>query len=154
MDKTDIQASLVKKLRRKTSILSDAEVAAAVGLIRSQLKASFGDIVDLSDGRIEDMIRWSALGARCEHERDKRGLSVRDISLRLKIPQYRLKAIESGILGKFEPEMARQYFRFLGIQAWLTRWGKANRELARRAGVIRLAPGSRRRAGPRRPSAP
>jgi hypothetical protein len=35
--------------------------------------------------------------------------------------------------------MARRYFEFLGIGAWLRRWVKANQELAHRAGLLSMS---------------
>lgn len=134
MDKNDIQAVL-KKLRRKTSILTDDEIAFATKMTLEMLEDSFGDNPYFETQSIERIIRWSSLRTRCEREREKRGLSLKDVSMQLKIPQYRLRAIEYGELGTFEPAMARKYFRFLGIERWVARWRKANRELAERAGL-------------------
>jgi hypothetical protein len=138
MDMTDFQATLVRKLRRQTSILSDAEVALLTSIAVKRLEESFGDNPYCNAQSMEDIIRWSALRARCEQERKKRGLSLKDVSLRLKIPQYRLRAIEYGELAAFQPEMAREYFGFLGIEHWVARWRKANREMAERAGLTPL----------------
>ncbi len=33
-------------------------------------------------------------------------------------------------------ELARRYFRFLGIDAWVADWSCANRELATRLGLL------------------
>jgi len=52
------------------------------------------------------------------------------------IPQYRLRAIESGYLPEIRPDLARRYFRVLEIEDWVARWCKANRELATRAGLL------------------
>ena len=138
MNDQQIFAVVARKMRRKTSILTDAEVAVAAAVVREMLRASFGDhfSVYLSDRRSEDIIRWSSLTARCEQERDRQGLSIRDAALRLGIPQYRLRAIEKGRVGEFTPEMARRYFDHLRIKAWLRRWTSANREVAERAGLL------------------
>jgi hypothetical protein len=52
------------------------------------------------------------------------------------IPQYRLRAIEGGHLSALRPDLARRYFRVLGIEEWVKRWCQANRELATRAGLL------------------
>ena len=41
-------------------------------------------------------------------------------------------AIERGQLREIRPDLARRYFHFLAIEAWVARWCRANRELARR----------------------
>jgi hypothetical protein len=134
MDKNEIQAVL-KKLRRKTSLLKDEEVAFITKMTLELLEDSFGDNPHFEARSMERIVRWLSLRTRCEREREKRGLSLKDASMQLKIPQYRIRAIEYGKLGTFEPEMARKYFRFLGIERWVARWRKANRELAELAGI-------------------
>jgi hypothetical protein len=54
----------------------------------------------------------------------------------LKVPRYRLAAIEAGTRGELKPEIARRYFRFLGIEPWVRRWSRANLQLARRVGIV------------------
>ena len=134
MDKNDIEAVL-KKLRRKTSLLKDEEVAFITKMTLELLEDSFGDNPHFEAQSMERIVRWSSLRTRCEREREKRGLSLKDASMQLKIPQYRLRAIECGELRTFEPAMARKYFRFLGIESWVARWRKANLELAGLAGI-------------------
>lgn len=56
------------------------------------------------------------------------------------IPQYRLRAIESGRLSEIRPTLAQRYFRILGIEDWVMRWCRANRNLAIRAGLLDARP--------------
>ena len=67
----------------------------------------------------------------------------------LGIPQYRLRAIDCGHLREIRPDLARRYFHFLGIEAWVARWCRANRELARHVGLLDDAPQRRRAPGTR-----
>lgn len=132
----DLQAALARKLRNQTGIFTDEEVAFLTSMVLNTLKDSFGDNPHFAPQSTEKIIRWSSLRARCEREREKRGLSLKDVSARLKIPQYKLKAIEYGELETFEPVMAKNYFHFLGIERWVARWRRANRELAEQAGLF------------------
>lgn len=59
----------------------------------------------------------------------------------LKVPRYRLEAVEAGRLGELTPEIAHRYFIFLGIESWVKRWLRANPGLARRAGLAQQHPG-------------
>ena len=52
----------------------------------------------------EDSIRWQALGARCRQARGARG--IRDVSVALGIPQYRLRAVEGGLLKEVRVDLA------------------------------------------------
>lgn len=51
------------------------------------------------------------------------------------IPQYRLRAIEGGLLREVRADLARRYFYFLGIDEWVADWCRANLELATRIGL-------------------
>lgn len=82
----------------------------------------------------QDWTRWHALGARCRQARGARG--IRHVSVALGIPQYRLRTIEDGLLREVHAELARRYFRFLGIDARVADWCRANRELATRVGLL------------------
>jgi hypothetical protein len=132
---------LARKLKKKTSILTDAEVRFMVRRMQNILGPEFLKTVSHHNVRLEDGVRWGSLQARCEDEREKRGLTLKEASSHLKIPQYRLRAIEAGTLREFKAEFAGRYFQYLGIESWVKRWARANAELARRAGI---------RRGPRR----
>ena len=70
------------------------------------------------------------------------------------IPQFRLRAIENGLLSEIRPELAHKYFRCLGIEEWVARWCRANRELAQRAGLLDRTEGpARHRRTRKRPAA-
>ena len=52
----------------------------------------------------EDSTRWHALGARGRQARGARG--IRDLSVELGIPQYRLRAVEGGLLKEVRVDLA------------------------------------------------
>jgi len=135
MNESEINPKLNKKLRKKTSILTDMEVKYLKKEAHRLLGPAFAELSFLSETMIEDTFRWMALGARCQEERDKRGLSIKDVSSELRVPQYRLRAIESGSLREIKPDIAHSYFLFLGIKSWVIRWARANAELAQRTGL-------------------
>lgn len=131
-----------KKLASDPSaILGTAEIQLLDREVRRALIASFPGVETYFD-RSEDMIRWHALGARCAEARGGRG--IREVSVAMGIPQYRLRAIERGHLREIRPALARRYFHFLGIEAWVVQWCRANRELARRVGLLADTPQRRR----------
>ena len=125
---------LEKKLANDPcAILTATEVRVLDREVRRVLVSSFPGIeARLTHG--EDSTRWQALGARCHQARGARG--VREVSLALAIPQYRLRAIESGLLREVRADLARRYFRFLGIDRWVADWCRVNRELATRVGLL------------------
>ena len=141
-------ARLERKLAADpTAILDLAEIRLLNRELQHVLVSSLprlpADILD----RSEDTIRWHALGARCAQARGTRG--IRDIAVTTGIPQYRLRAIETGRWTEFCLDLARRYFRFLGIETWIARWCRANRELSTRAGLLNARPRDRRARQPR-----
>lgn len=105
------KARLEKKLAADPSaVLNTAEVRLLNRALQRALVTSFPSLPpDILD-RADDTIRWHARGVRCAQARGARG--IRDLAFALQIPQYRLRAIESGRLSEFRLDYARRYFRF------------------------------------------
>jgi hypothetical protein len=122
-----------KLAKNPGAILSNAEVRVLDREVRRALILSFPGI-EAHLTHSEDSTRWHALGAQCCRARGARG--IRDVSVTLGIPQYRLRAIEGGHLREVRADLARRYFHFLGIDVWIAHWCRANRELARRVGLL------------------
>jgi hypothetical protein len=111
---------LAKKLAYDPcAILAAAEARLLDREVRRVLWSSFPGI-EAHLTHSEDSARWQALGARCQHARGARG--IRDVSVALGIPQYRLQAIEGGCLKEVRVDLARRYFRFLGIDERVATW--------------------------------
>ncbi|RPI52857.1 MAG: hypothetical protein EHM55_15455 [Acidobacteria bacterium] len=128
MKRTPALVRLEKKLASDPYAISGAaEIRLVEREVRRVLIASCPGVEAYLD-RSEDTIRWHPLGARCAEARGTRG--IREISVALGIPQYRLRAIERGHIRESRPDLARRYFHFLGIEAWVARWCRANSELA------------------------
>lgn len=141
MKPTPAVVRLEKKLASDPcAILNTAEIRLLDREVRGLIASYPGPEAHLD--RSEDSIRWHALGTRCAEARGARG--IREVSVALGVPQYRLRAIERGHLSEVRPDLARRYFHFLGIEAWVARWRRANPELARRAGLLDSAPEPRR----------
>lgn len=96
MRRTPALVRLEQKLAKNPrAILSGAEIRVLDREVRRALVSSFPAIeARLADS--EDSTRWHALGERCRQARGARG--IRDVSVALGVPQYRLRAIEGGPL--------------------------------------------------------
>ncbi len=137
MRRAELYRRLEEKLNRdKASILTSAEIQILATEMRRLLGPAFAEVVRVSGSRLGDTIRWLSLKTRCEQVRAERGLSLKDAAVALKVPRYRLVAVEAGTPGEFKPEIAQRYFLFLGIESWVRRWSRANPQLARRAGIM------------------
>jgi hypothetical protein len=134
MRRTPALVRLENKLAKDPcAILSGAEIRVLDREVWRAVVSSFPGI-ESHLAHSEDSIRWHALGARCRQARGARG--IRDVSVALGIPQYRLRAIEDGLLREVHADLARRYFHLLGMDAWVADCCHANRELATRVGLL------------------
>ena len=118
----------------KTRILSSAEVRALTSRIRRLLGP---EILGAASRRwsMADRIRFAAVAASCVQERERRGMTLKDAAGILKVPQYRLRAVETGSLSEIRLEVVTAYLAFLGLTSWSRRWARANPRLSRRLGI-------------------
>lgn len=79
--------------------------------------------------------RLSSLGLGFKKKREERGLSVREVSLATKIPQYRIKAIEGGSHREIRQDFLAELSRYLDLNAWCFQWAQKNIELAKVLGI-------------------
>ena len=118
----------------KTTILSSAQVR----VLTSRIRRLLGPEILGGASRhwsMADTIRFSAVAASCVQERERRGMTLKDAAGKLKVPQYRLRAVETGHLSEVRPEVLTAYLEFLRLTSWSTRWARANPRLSRRLGI-------------------
>jgi hypothetical protein len=142
MPKPETYRRLAEKLRRgRSGVLTNVEVTLVAAELMRLLGPGVADLSQRLGIRPQDGIRWSSLKSRCEEARGERGLSLKDAAAALKVPRYRLAAVEGGTLSALKPDIAGRYWRFLGIESWVKRWIRANPRLARRAGIVQESRG-------------
>ena len=127
-----------------TTILTDSEVREVVAGV-SVYFAEWSDRVPQRPD-IERTVRLSPLAKRCEARRREMRLSIAEAARHLRVPQYRLKAIENASAGYIQGKALRAYAAHLGMGTWYKRWREANPALAARiesdgAGEQRVADG-------------
>ena len=120
----------------KTTILTDAQVRR---LTRDIIRTAFtpGTVAYMQQLGVnfEDSIRLISLQAKCEEAREGLGLTIKEVAVRLKAPQYRIKAIEEGRLKQMLPDVLMKYINFLELEDWFRQWAEANPKLAEKLGV-------------------
>lgn len=134
---------------RENWILTDEQVKEVARLMSAVFRREFPVAAGCASASSEDIVRLSSLRARCARARQERGFDVKAVARLLKVPQYRVRAVEDGSRSEMKPEAVRLYVEFLGLQRWARRWAKANPELAERIG---LAPTSGHGPHQRRPA--
>jgi hypothetical protein len=108
------------------SILGPDDVAAVSQATLAFLRQNLGNHIPLSLPQVEQTVRHFSLAKRCAAAREQKGLTIADVAKKLKLPQYRLKAIESCRVAEVQPHVVEQYIRFLGLNRWFSRWTSAN----------------------------
>jgi len=115
-----------EKHSKKSKILSDKEV----DYLSKAMKEIIGDTISKKANELgvnfEDTIRFHSLSQRIQGKRESLGQTIKDISTRLKIPQYKLKAIESSQLSQLNFQILEEYVKYLGLENWFKKWLKAN----------------------------
>lgn len=127
----------MKRTLDKAAILTDAEVAFLAKQLQNLMAESFPGLV-ASMGDSERIIRMMALSENCKNARESRGLSIKEVAAHMRVPQYRLRAVEDGSMNSLQPQCLRAYLEFLGLTPWARRWAAANPALAERLEIADL----------------
>jgi DNA-binding XRE family transcriptional regulator len=120
---------------KKTSILDGAEIKAVTAQLRVLMPA-LAEIADRLGHDLESGARLISLKAKCTEAREKQGLSIKEVAKQLGVPQYRIKAIESGRLSEIDSLAMTRYVSLLGLGRWVKKWAKANPELTAKLGLV------------------
>jgi hypothetical protein len=119
--------------RLKRGILTEAEIEFLVqeaARYFAPMGPPWAKLMDARSAPLRDHFRYSSVSQRCRDARAARGLNVKDTAAALKLPQYRVKAIEAGYFREFRLTQLQQYADYFGFSAWLRRWCRANSALA------------------------
>jgi DNA-binding XRE family transcriptional regulator len=127
---------LKRKLDDPAAILTDRDVRYLASQVELAL-AAVPPPTRSAAPSAEDIVRWSAVAARCRQVREERSWTTRDVASALKVARYKIDAVEKGPVRDYELEIAVRYFRLLGLEPWIARWARSSPELARRQGLGR-----------------
>ena len=119
----------------ETRILSEEAVGQTTKALRKLLRAEFPGMPPEFLSSAEDTVRMQSLRSRFRQARESRDLTVKEVSARLKVPQYRLKAVEEGRLSEIDSTVFEKYSDFLGLDQWVRQWIESNRKLAKNLGI-------------------
>ena len=98
-----------------------------------------GVISYASDGYgidVQDTVRFISVATRCKEAKELKGINIKEISSILKIPQYRLKAIEEGGISRIRPNDLNAYIKYFELDTWYKRWKYANNGLVKKYDLI------------------
>ena len=103
--------------------------------VRERMGPEFEEACEKLGIDVESMIRYNPLGDKFAAARLRRTLSIKEAAAKIKAPQYRLKAIETGHFSAILPDVLQKYAGFLNLDHYLKIWGRINPDLAGELGV-------------------
>lgn len=116
-------------------ILTPQEIRLVARRIKAILPAEIFQFSQSRSRSVENTLRIGSLSKRCQVEREKLGLTIKQVVAQLKVPQYHVKAINEGDIRKIREDVLGKYLVLLGLQEWVQQWVAANPGLARRLGL-------------------
>jgi hypothetical protein len=133
-----------RKMKRKqiskTKIFNDAEIKYVSEKVANILCDIIGhqihDVPMPSMHEIEKTMRYLSLGAKLREGRERMKITVKEVAKQLKVPQYKIKALEKGPFREFDSSVFREYISFLGVQRWFNKWKTANQSLAQELDIL------------------
>jgi len=121
----------ILKSFKKKKFMNDEAAGYIVDMIigsMPNLKKAF----DKYDINPKGMIRFKPVSEMCQNGREKKGLAFKQIALSLKVPQYRLKDIESSSVKNIKVDILEKYIDYLGLRDWFKLWKKHNLDVYNR----------------------
>lgn len=107
--------------------LAEAKIREMLGTLTMELAESYG--IDLGES-----LRLSILTGQLASIRERRGLTLKETAARLRVPQYRLRDVESGS-RRLQPKVLLRYIEFLGLESAASDWAARYPDLASRFGL-------------------
>jgi hypothetical protein len=121
---------VIKALKEKKFI--DAEMAGYITDKIVEVMPNLKDALTKYDINPKDMLRFQIVSEMCRSQREKRNLTFKQIALSLKVPQYRLKYIESSSVKYISTDILENYIDYLELRKWFNSWKKHNMDVYNR----------------------
>ena len=124
------EIEMIKTLKKKKFI--DAETAGYIADKIVEVMPNLKEALGKYDINPKHMIRFQVVSEMCRNEREKKELTFKQIALSLKVPQYRLKYIESSSVTNISADILENYIDYLGLRKWFNSWKKHNLDVYNR----------------------
>ena len=132
---------------KEAKILDDDEVKHLLELMLDVMPYPAKEMLVLSNINPEDSIRIQSLTRTFQNAREVGNQTLKDVSGKTKIPQYRIRAIEEGNLSEIKPTFLKQLSQYYDLDEWCSRWADKNTELASGLGMLSWVELSKREKG-------
>jgi len=123
-------------ISKETKILGDDEVKHLLELMLDVMPYPVKEMLVLSNVNLEDSIRMQSLSKTFQSARETGEQSLKDVSGKTKISQYRIRAIEKGNLSEVKPIFLRRLSKYYDLDEWCSLWADKNIELASGLGML------------------
>ena len=123
-----------RKIKRK--ILTEKEVNLYAKLIQEMVGEVISNVPDGYSINVQDNVRFISVATRCKESREMKGINIKEASFMLKLPQYRLKAIEDGGVSRIRTNDLKAYIMYLDLDKWYKRWKYSNNILVKKYDLI------------------
>lgn len=119
-----------KSLQDKSGIIDEETANLVVEKMREVLGPAIFSMTENFGVNAQKLVRSQPLFYTCKAAREKKGLTVKQAAAILKVPQYRIKAIEgdSGC-SSIRADILERYIEFLELSVFYGRWKKANKDI-------------------------
>ena len=103
--------------------------------VKDLMGPGFMKLVEEHGVDTEKTIRFLILSRYLKEERERRNLTLKEVSTVTKIPQYRLRAIEKASVSQVTPDHLKKYILFLELEDLAREWAEKNPEVGREFGL-------------------
>jgi hypothetical protein len=97
--------------------------------MRGMLGPDISDMLDSLNINPNHLVRFRYIADLCKSTREQKSLSLKEVSSRVKVPQYRLKAIEGSSISEIILDDLEEYIRFLDLEDTFSNWTKENQDV-------------------------
>ena len=100
-----------------------------VEFVKEMLGEQASKIVEDSGLNVNNMVRFMYISRLCQKKREEKGLSLKTISSKLKIPQCKLKYIEESGIGNVNAGILGEYIKYLELEKEFNEWLNQNKDM-------------------------
>jgi hypothetical protein len=100
-----------------------------VGLVKEMFGGQASKTLEGSGLNVNYMVRFMYISRLCQKKREEKGLDLKTISSKLKVPQYKLKYIEESGIGNVNTDVLEKYINYLGLEKEFNEWLNQNKDV-------------------------
>ena len=116
-------------MTQKFPKLNREQADLVVERMRETLGFDISDMLDNLNINPSQIVRLRYIADLCRSTREQKNLSLKEVSSVVKIPQYRLKAIEECSISEMFLDDLEKYIKFLDLEDIFNSWTKENQDV-------------------------